>query len=900
MAIGDGIRRDIAKVSQAERDRFIAAILQLDTAKFYGDGVSYWDKQEDIHKYAHLAGVDVHGGPGFVPWHRELCNRFEELLREVDSDLSLHYWDFSTDPRDTSSGRTNLFTSNFMGSDQGDADAPLQNFESTEGSGHTHIWRAVNRGSSSLGTPVSLTDAQVIGSANWENVNYAISQVHSDAHDYIGGTITQPHFSFHDPFVFLLHSNIDRLYSMWQTQSGHPERLNPATVYHSDSADAGLNGPVEPWAGNLANPSLQLRPWAPPENQQVVKTYKDPSVVAPPCYDTVPAVPYLAVMNPNNEIVFNDVPTGETTGRAAVFRVFSCGSVTFHVTTPVGAPYVVLTSSRTVPHALVPYTEALLWFGMTGQAANTVAPNTPVTIHCDETNTDYQFTLKGNSIARPTVAVCLSLDQSGSMNDPAGTGGATRVQVLREAAGRFAQLIQENNGIGLIRFDADAYPVNDPTYPGFPVSKIGPGGDFDPVRVAAQTAIGNHQTNVNGWTSIGDGVVMARNVLNAVPAADYDDKALIVFTDGLENRPASIDSVAGSIDQRTYAIGLGNEYQISTGALRKLAHNTGGYLLLTGLLTPGSDDYFRLSKYFLQILAGVTNTSIVTDPSGYLAPGAKVRIPFVLNETDIDATVVILDDLPVFDVALETPAGDIITPATAPGVSVHTGQGPQMRYFRYGLPVAIGTGAHAGTWHALLTVDPRLWKRYLEAPGNNKEALARSQALGARYSVSAYAWSNLRMRASLEQTSLEPGSTAHLRAVLTEYGLPIDGRATVRAEVSGPVAATVGLAWVGSGGRYEGDLPLPLPGTYHVRVVAEGLTMRGAPFTREQSFTAVALPGGDNPPPGPSGDDGRLCDLLTCLTKMSAKALERNGINPDEVLRCVQRHCAHQEVGIPR
>ena len=169
---------------------------------------------------------------------------------------------------------------------------------------------------------------------------------------------------------------------------------------------------------------------------------------------------------------------------------------------------------------------------------------------------------------------------------------------------------------------------------------------------------------------------MARNVLDAVPAADYDDKALIVFTDGLQNRPAGIESVSpGFIDQRTYAIGLGNEYQVSTGALRMLAHNTGGYLRLTGLLTPGSDDYFRLSKYFLEILAGVTNTSIVTDPSGYLAPGTKVRIPFVLNEADIDATVVILDDLPVFEVALETPAGDIVHAATAPGLSVHAGQG---------------------------------------------------------------------------------------------------------------------------------------------------------------------------------------------------------------------------------
>jgi hypothetical protein len=34
----------------------------------------------------------------------------EELIREVDPDLSLHYWDWSTDPRSTSGGRANLFT----------------------------------------------------------------------------------------------------------------------------------------------------------------------------------------------------------------------------------------------------------------------------------------------------------------------------------------------------------------------------------------------------------------------------------------------------------------------------------------------------------------------------------------------------------------------------------------------------------------------------------------------------------------------------------------------------------------------------------------------------------------------------------------------------------------------
>ncbi len=149
MTLGDGIRRNVATISQEERERLRDAFLQLDTTKFYPDGVSYWDKQEEIHKNAHLAGQDVHFGPAFLPWHRELCNRFEALLRDVDPELSLHYWDWTTDPRATpdGSGRIiNLFTPEFMGSPSGDAGPPFENFESTEGAeignGHDYIMKA--------------------------------------------------------------------------------------------------------------------------------------------------------------------------------------------------------------------------------------------------------------------------------------------------------------------------------------------------------------------------------------------------------------------------------------------------------------------------------------------------------------------------------------------------------------------------------------------------------------------------------------------------------------------------------------------------------------------------------------------------------------------------------------
>src|SRR6266853_2915701 len=135
MALADGIRRNIAQVEPSERALFRDAIVEMHRRFFPGSkgdtapgGVSWWFKQDEIHQATH-----VHGGPEFLPWHRELCNRFEELLRQINPQLSLHYWDFNDDPRNIANGNTgggvpglvNLFDSNFMGSASGPAGDPL-------------------------------------------------------------------------------------------------------------------------------------------------------------------------------------------------------------------------------------------------------------------------------------------------------------------------------------------------------------------------------------------------------------------------------------------------------------------------------------------------------------------------------------------------------------------------------------------------------------------------------------------------------------------------------------------------------------------------------------------------------------------------------------------------------
>jgi hypothetical protein len=528
-----------------------------------------------------------------------------------------------------------------------------------------------------------------------------------------------------------------------------------------------------------------------------------------------------------------------------------------------------------------------------------MAPPGSVTIRCVENGKEFTFTLSGNSIPRPTVAVALALDQSGSMDEQAGTGGTTkRIEVLRESASRFVELIQANNGIGIIRFDSDAYPVDHPVYGGFPITKIGTGGIFDPTRVAALSAVQNHNTNLAGATSIGDGVALARSTLT--PISSYDHKAIIVFTDGLENMPQTIANVMSSINNRTYAIGLGSEHQISTAALRALANGTGGYLLVTGHLTANINDYFRLSKYFLQILAGVTNSSIVIDPTDYIYPDSKIRIPFVINDADIDCTIVLLVNMPVMNLRVETPTGEIIDPSVAAGFGGTYAVGTNMVYYHLNFPVPLGpSGSHAGTWNALLEVDKRLFKKYLSKLENDKVGLERARAHGAGYNLSVHSLSNLRMEARLDQNSLEPGASMMLRAVLTEYGeVPVAGRATVIAKLHSPDNTTTELSLVEvDQGVFETTIRTTVSGVYQFRIMASGLTMRGSAFTREQLLTGAVFQGGDGPFPfggnDPNGHNMQLCHLLQCLfnSETVRNFFSKYDIDGTMLIKCIKRFC---------
>ena len=128
------IRRNLAHISQAERNSLIKAIVELDTTKLFSDGVSYWDKQDQIHQVTH-----IHHGTSFLPWHRELLNRFEAMLQEVAPTVALHYWDWTTDPRNTPDGKggfVDLFNKDNFGSSNGIAGEPFHTVVAPVGPGN--------------------------------------------------------------------------------------------------------------------------------------------------------------------------------------------------------------------------------------------------------------------------------------------------------------------------------------------------------------------------------------------------------------------------------------------------------------------------------------------------------------------------------------------------------------------------------------------------------------------------------------------------------------------------------------------------------------------------------------------------------------------------------------------
>lgn len=585
---------------------------------------------------------------------------------------------------------------------------------------------------------------------------------------------------------------------------------------------------------------------------------------------------------------------------AITFEVTSAASPVTLEYAPGGAPshvqLVAINTSDTVgPTTADGVATAHLWIVFRTGGVGAAIPPQVLTVQEPVSGRTWEVVVNGNTVARATTAVGLALDRSGSMSQDRGDG-QSKHDSLQEAANLFVDLMLEGDGCGIARFNQDADALVD-------VLQLGDGMLSDTNRTAVHDAIDGNGLDPVGATSIGDGIHEARSLLdNAIDT--YDRDALVVLTDGIENRERWIADVAADIDARTYAIGLGRPEDISVAALQTISGNSGGYTLITGPIT--GDNRYRLQKQFLQILAGINNAEVALDPDGELRSGQIVKIPFMVSEADTGIEVVLLTPAPDrIDFRLLTPMGQLIEPWHAINEpTMHYGTSDQAAFYRVALPIRIEPGRfdQVGKWYAVFRIgkpriDPRIDRpdrdvlrvrrrvvehgrhRPLLSEGERRFELIRSHATGdvgapselgaeaaiaarARelpaaanrrtqpYSLVVHTYSSVSLEASVDQNQYQPGAMVDVMASVRQSGLPVE-RATVWADVTEPNGETSrhGLQLAGSGRnrRYQVRFQATRPGVHHVRVRAKGLTRLGHRFTREQTLTAQVWKGADRP-----------------------------------------------------
>lgn len=269
VASGIRIRKNAASLSSGEKEAFITAVKKLKASKAY-------DKFIQLHALALYQEATVNGmsmnvahrGPGFLPWHREFLQQFENALQSIDPSVTIPYWDWAYDPNGDK-----IFTDDFMG---GDGD-PDENYAVTTGPFQAGEWQCVEWNGSHM-QPMPSPDlerafgvqspmptfaqcvsvmqaASVYDTSPWNDRPRATFRLlletvlHNRVHMYVGGHMGDTLISPNDPVFWLHHANVDRLWARWQEvcPSAEYEPLNVPNLPPGVDGDEplwGFNGPT--------------------------------------------------------------------------------------------------------------------------------------------------------------------------------------------------------------------------------------------------------------------------------------------------------------------------------------------------------------------------------------------------------------------------------------------------------------------------------------------------------------------------------------------------------------------------------------------------------------------------------------------------------------------------------
>lgn len=871
------------------------------------------NRYDDYVWLHNTVGVGAHRGPAFGPWHREFLHQFEFDLQQVSGDphLTLPYWDWTTARSSASAGWP--FTNDLLGGfgsagpgvttgvvtsgpfanpatwrmnirRTGDSDVTLK-----RSNGIPNGNQLPTRADALLGLGVGVaagttwpdvydfapwndttqpgpTNAQILGSFR----KYLERLLHDFVHVWIGGAwefnaqgnpgdgghMTFPAVAVNDPVFWLHHCNVDRLWSIWQRKAAAAGYLPQVP----GTATAGHNG--DDLMVNLSDASWFNAPMFSTPND--VEDHHDLD------YWFHTDLPQVTLDTPS--VSFGTVPELLTTFRPIMFTVRTCQPVRFELTAVTGTNFAAPAAQGTVVVDHVHTSDtvtARVYVQFQAGGTLSLPQSGTATVRAyivdsdgyDAANPGDQFTLNtwtvnlsATPVARPRAAISLVLDRSGSMWAGAGVAG-TRYDLLKESLAVVRDVMRPLDGVGVVTFDDLTTVLDQITAMGSQPTTPGSG------REVLESAIASPDLVPRGLTGIGQGMIEGADILDTErlsAGTPYQQFALCVMTDGNQNQTpgvtdASVTAAIAPYTSSVYAIGLGNPGGVSDAVLTSISR----YMLITGDITV-AERRFRLTKYFIQILAGITRSAIVVDPQGDLAIGSEHRIPFVLGEQDHQVDVIVLSPLArLLEVVLEAPDGSVIDPASGLPTVQHQANLDDVLY-RLTLPLdpAIAT---TGAWTAVLRLPKDALDKLAEDRDGWQDRLAQVGRSGTvPYSLIVQSYSDVELDAEVKPSLCVAGDKVELVARLTAFGQPFTSRARVSVRVTEP-AGTESLVMLDpqGDGSFTTVLATVDPGVYQLRFQAVGRGRGVSRFQREEVRTVAAykteIPKSDGEP----GDDKR-------------------------------------------
>lgn len=223
------IRKEFTSMTFPERERYIRVLLTAST-----DPKFKKDYDELINRHRNLFFSGIHGRTHFLPWHRYFTLLYENLLRRVDCNFTVAYWDWSSvsaNPFSTENSKDLWHTANtgFGGNGVGSYSC-VQTGPFREAN-----WSIVPLPANSLPEPgprclarrfngnppdsVAVQEVLTIPASNFTDFELMLRvNLHDVVHCLIDGTMCSID-SAAAPEFFLHHGFIDKIWDEWQRKS---------------------------------------------------------------------------------------------------------------------------------------------------------------------------------------------------------------------------------------------------------------------------------------------------------------------------------------------------------------------------------------------------------------------------------------------------------------------------------------------------------------------------------------------------------------------------------------------------------------------------------------------------------------------------------------------------------